>query len=69
MPAIRCAICKLLGIACFLNFKLQVEILVDSHIRSMPQVIIADVGEKDSPYNQFLSAMPSGDCRYGGQEC
>lgn len=30
------------------------------------QVIIADVGDKDSSYNDFLSVLPPSDCRYGG---
>jgi hypothetical protein len=30
------------------------------------QVVIADVGDKDSPYEEFLSVLPASDCRYGG---
>ena len=32
----------------------------------MLQVIIADVGDKDSTYDDFLSVLPPSDCRYGG---
>ena len=32
----------------------------------MLQVVIADVGDKDSSYEDFLSVLPSSDCRYGG---
>ena len=30
------------------------------------QVIIADVGGKDSTYEELLSVLPASDCRYGG---
>ncbi len=30
------------------------------------QVVIADVGDKDSTYDDFLAVLPSSDCRYGG---
>ena len=30
------------------------------------QVVIADVGDKDSTYNDFLAVLPPSDCRYGG---
>ena len=36
---------------------------------SLWQVIIADVGEKDSPYEELLSVLPASDCRYGGGPC
>ncbi|CAK0782710.1 hypothetical protein CVIRNUC_005905 [Coccomyxa viridis] len=29
------------------------------------QVVIADVGDKESSYEDFLSVLPSSDCRYG----
>lgn len=32
----------------------------------MLQVVIADVGDKDSSYEDFLSVLPPSDCRYGG---
>lgn len=31
------------------------------------QVVIADVGDKDSSYQELLAVMPSSDCRYAGQ--
>ena len=30
------------------------------------QVVIAEVGDKDSGYPEFLSRLPAADCRYGG---
>lgn len=33
------------------------------------QVVIADVGGKDSSYEDLLAVMPSSDCRYAGQCC
>ena len=30
------------------------------------QVVIAAVGDKDSPYEELLSVLPASDCRYGG---
>jgi hypothetical protein len=31
------------------------------------QVIIAEVGEKDSTYGDMLNALPANDCRYAGR--
>lgn len=33
----------------------------------MSQVVIAEVGDKDSGYADFLSRLPPSDCRYGGE--
>ena len=30
------------------------------------QVIIAQVGDKESTYSEFLDSLPEADCRYGG---
>jgi hypothetical protein len=30
------------------------------------QIIIVDVGKKDSPYNDFVSRLPDNDCRFAG---
>lgn len=34
----------------------------DKHL----QVVIAEVGDKDSEYSEFLERLPASDCRYGG---
>ena len=31
------------------------------------QVIISEVGDKDSTYQDFLNSLPASDCRYGGK--
>ncbi len=31
------------------------------------QVIIAGVGDKESPLSEFIDCLPSNDCRYGGE--
>ena len=31
------------------------------------QVIIAGVGDKESPLSEFIDCLPSNDCRYGGK--
>ena len=33
------------------------------------QVIIAGVGDKESPLSEFIDCLPSNDCRYGGELC
>lgn len=32
------------------------------------QIIIVDVGKKDSPYNDFVSRLPDNDCRFAGEQ-
>ena len=39
---------------------------IDSH-PSLLQIIIVDVGKKDSPYNDFVSRLPDNDCRFAGE--
>ncbi len=32
------------------------------------QVVIANVGDKDSSYREFIGVLPPSDCRYGGEQ-